>query len=461
MTIKQIETIIIGSGPGGYVAAIRAAQLGQQVVIVEAEEIGGVCLNVGCIPSKALITAGHRYFESLNSTFLGMKASVELDFTQTQSWKNQQVVKTLTSGIAALLKKNKVQVVKGRGAFTGQHELTVTGSQKQVFQFEQAIIATGSRPIEIPGFKFGSRVLDSTGGLNLAEIPDHLVIIGGGVIGSELGGAYANLGAKVTILEGSGQLLPSFEADIVKPVAATFKEKGVTIITDALASKVEEREDGVTVSYNVGSESRTVAADYVMVTVGRRPNTDRLGLEKVGVKVEPSGLIPVDQQYRTTAPHIFAIGDVIAGPALAHKASYDAKIVAEVMSGQNVQKDYQAIPAICFTDPEIATVGLTLAEAKKQQKKATSTTFPLQANGRALSLNMTDGFVRLVVEEDKTILGAQLVGGGVSELIAELTVAIDSSLTVEDLALTIHGHPTLSESIMDVSEMALGFPIHM
>lgn len=461
MAVEKVETLIIGSGPGGYAAAIRAAQLGQQVVIVEAQEIGGVCLNVGCIPSKALITAGHRYSESLNSGFLGIKASVELDFSQTQRWKNQQVVKTLTSGITALLKKNKVRIVKGEGRFTNKNEVTVTGSQKQVFQFSQVIIATGSRPIEIPGFKFGSRVLDSTGGLNLTEVPDQLVIIGGGVIGSELGGAYANLGAKVTILEGGPQLLPSFEPDVVKPVESAFNEKGVTIVTNALANKVVETENGVTVTYSVNGQNVTVEADYVMVTVGRKANTDRLGLESAGIKVDRRGLIPVDQQYRTTNPHIFAIGDVIEGPALAHKASYDAKVAAEVISGQKVKKDYQGIPVICFTDPEIATVGLTLSAAKNQQIKAKVATFPVQANGRALSLNATAGFVRLVVAEDQRLLGAQVVGVGASELIAELTLAIESSLTVEDIALTIHGHPTLSETIMDATELALGLPIHL
>ncbi|MBP1039942.1 dihydrolipoyl dehydrogenase [Vagococcus sp. BWB3-3] len=461
MTVEKIETLIIGSGPGGYVAAIRGAQLGQQVVIVEAQEIGGVCLNVGCIPSKALITAGHRYSESLNSGFLGLKTTVELDFSQTQQWKDQQVVKTLTSGISALLKKNKVRIVKGTARFTGRQEVTVTGDQSHVFQFEQGIIATGSRPVEIPGFPFGSRILDSTGGLNLSQVPERLVIIGGGVIGSELGGAYANLGAEVTILEGGPQLLPSFEADVVKPVESAFKAKGVTIVTNALATKVVETEQGVTVSYTVNSQNTTVSADYVMVTVGRRPNTDQLGLEKVGIKLDSKGLIPVDQEYRTSNEHVFAIGDVIAGPALAHKASYDAKIVAEVISGQKVQKDYRVIPAICFTDPEIATVGLTLSEAEAQQKQVNVATFPLQANGRALSLNATTGFVRLVVAADQQILGAQIVGVGASELIAELTLAIESSLTVEDIALTIHGHPTLSETIMDATELALGLPIHM
>ena len=460
----QVETLVIGSGPGGYVAAIRAAQLGQQVTIVEKEGIGGVCLNVGCIPSKALITAGHRYQESLHSEFLGVKATgVELDFSAMQKWKNEKVVKTLTTGVTALLKKNKINTIYGHARFTSQTEVIVEHPNgNQVLAFKQAIIATGSRPVEIKGFPFGERVIDSTGALNLTQLPKKLIIIGGGVIGSELGSAYANLGTQVTILEGTAQLLPSFEKDLVKFVAKSMKNKGIVVKTNALAQVAEVTHEGVTVNYEHNGEKLSETADYVMVTVGRRPNTDQLDLDKAGISVTDKGLIKVGLDYRTEVPHILAIGDVVAGLALAHKASYDAKIAAEVLAGKNTQRDYQAMPAICFTDPEIASTGFTLDEATAKKVSAKAFQFSLQGNGRALSLNQNEGFVRLVVDQrDQTIIGGQIVGVNASDTIMEITLAVENNLTVEDLALTVHGHPTLSEAVMDTAELAQGLPIHM
>ena len=461
---KKTETVVIGAGPGGYVAAIRAAQLGQKVTVIEAEHIGGVCLNVGCIPSKALITAGHRYQEAQHSDFLGLSVKdAQLDFTKTQQWKDQQVVKTLTSGVGMLLKKNGVDVIMGRGQFTGPQSMTITTKNgEEKLEFKQAIVATGSRPIEIPGFKFEGRVLDSTGGLNLKGIPKKLIIIGGGIVGSELGGAYRNLGSEVTIIEGSPTIVPNFESDISEIVAKRFKQNGVKIFTNAKAKKAVETKNGVAVEVEIKGKTQTIEADYVMVTVGRRPNTENLGLEKAGVTLTDRNLIKVDEQYRTSQKTIFAIGDIVEGLALAHKASYEAKVAAEVISGKNVAKDYRAIPAICFTDPEVATVGYTQAEAKAAGIKAKTANFPMQANGRALSLNATEGFVRLVFEaETELILGAQIVGVNASDLVAELTLAIESYLTLEDISLTIHGHPTLSEMVMDASEIGLGLPIHM
>ena len=461
--MKQVETIVIGSGPGGYVAAIRAAQLGQKVTLVEKGEIGGVCLNVGCIPSKALITAGHRYQESKTSQFLGLKVNdATLDFSQTQKWKDETVVKSLTAGIKMLLQKNQVEIVHGKARFTSQKTVIVSSEKDELeLAFEQAIVATGSQPIEITGFPFGNRIIDSTGGLNLKEVPKKLVIIGGGVIGSELGGAYANLGSQVTILEGSEQLLPSYEKDLVNFVEKDFKQKGVKVVTKALAREAKLSEEGVKVIYEHGGKEEEIEADYVMVTVGRQPNTKDLGLEKAGITVDSKGLIPVNKHYQTQQKHILAIGDVIAGLALAHKASYDGKIAGEVVSGKIEQKDYLALPTMCFTDPELATTGLTLQEAKSQKYQATAFQFPLQGNGRALSLNQTTGFIRVVVEDGtKQILGGQIVGVNASELITEISLAIENNLTVTDLALTIHGHPTLGEAVMDTMELAQGLPIH-
>jgi dihydrolipoamide dehydrogenase len=323
-------------------------------------------------------------------------------------------------------------------------------------------VATGSRPIEIPGFAFAGRVLDSTGGLNLKEIPKKLIIIGGGIVGSELGGAYRNLGSEVTIIEGSPNIVPNFESDISELVAKRFKQNGVEVFTNAKAKKAVETTNGVAVEFEVKGKTQMIEADYVMVTVGRRPNTENLGLEKAGVKLTERNLVKVDEQYRTSQKNIFAIGDIVEGLALAHKASYEAKVAAEVIGGKNVAKDYRAIPAICFTDPEVATVGYTLAEAKAEGIKAKTANFPMQANGRALSLNATEGFVRLVFEaETELILGAQIVGVNASDLVAEITLAIESYLTLEDISLTIHGHPTLSEMVMDACEVGLGLPIHM
>lgn len=288
------------------------------------------------------------------------------------------------------------------------------------------------------------------------------MIIGGGVIGTELGSAYADLGAEVTILEGTDQLLPTYEKDLVQVVEESFKKKGIKVFTEALAKEVSETETSIDVTFSTKNAEQTLSADYVLVTVGRKANTADIGLAEASVSVESNGLVKVNQQYQTSQAHIYAIGDVIAGPALAHKASYDAKVAAEVISGKKVEKDYLAIPAICFTDPEIAVAGQTLAEAKSQGLSVKAATFPLQANGRALSLNAPEGFVRLIVEQETdTIVGGQIVGQGASDLIAEITLAIEANLTVEDIALTIHGHPTLSETIMDAAELALGLPIHL
>lgn len=460
----ELDTVVIGSGPGGYVAAIRAAQTGQKVAIIEREFIGGVCLNVGCIPSKALINAGHRYQEAKNSAIFGVNTKdVTIDFEQTQKWKDQQVVSTLTKGVEMLLKKNKVEIIRGEAFFNGPNQLRVLdGDDAQSYTFNHAIVATGSRPIEIPGFKFGGRILDSTGALNLSEVPKRMVVIGGGYIGTELAGVYANLETQLTILEGLPSILSGFDRDMVKLVEDNFKSKGVQIVTSAMAKSARETDDGVEVTYEVDGKTETVSADYVLVTVGRRPNSDQLGLELAGVKMTDRGLIEVDQQGRTSQKHIFAIGDIVAGPPLAHKASYEAKIAAEAISGKNVAIDYVAIPAVCFTDPELASVGLTEAQAKEAGHAVKVSKFPLGANGRALSLNQTEGFVRLISEKETgLLLGGQVAGVGASDLIAEITLAIEARMNLEDLSLTIHAHPTLAETIMDASELSLGLPIHI
>lgn len=460
----DLDTVVVGSGPGGYVAAIRAAQLGQKVAIVEREFIGGVCLNVGCIPSKALISAGHRYQQALNSDTFGVTAeNVTLDFAKTQDWKDNKVVKTLTGGVEYLLKKNKVEIIRGTAFFNDDHTLRVfSDDAAQTYTYKNAIVATGSRPIEIKGFKFGKRVLDSTGGLNLTEVPKKFVIIGGGVIGTELGAAYANLGSEVTILEGSPQILPLYEKDMVKLVEDSFKKKGVKVVTNAMAKEAVDNGDSVTVTYEANGKEEKIEADYVMVTVGRRPNTDDLGLDVVGVEMTDRGIVKVDNQGRTNVDNIYAIGDITPGAALAHKASYEAKIAAEAIAGQPVAIDYVGMPWVAFTDPELATVGLTEKEAKEKGLDVKASKFPLSGNGRALSLDQTEGFVRLVTtKEDNVIVGAQVAGVNASDVIAELGLALEAGMNAEDIALTVHSHPSLAEAVMDTAELALGMPIHI
>lgn len=459
----ETDTLVVGAGPGGYVAAIRAAQLGQKVTIVEKANLGGVCLNVGCIPSKALISAGHRYENAKHSEDMGIKAeNVTLDFSKVQEFKSG-VVKKLTGGVEGLLKGNKIDIVRGEAYFVDANTIRVMDENSaQTYTFKNAIIATGSRPIEIPAFKYSKRVLDSTGALNLQELPQSIVVIGGGYIGTELGGAYASFGTKVTILEGADEILNGFEKQMSSLVSRNLKKKGAEIITKALAKGVEETDTGVTVTYEAKGEVQKVEADYVFVMVGRKPNTDELGLEQVGIEMTDRGVIKIDKQCRTNVSNIYAIGDIVEGPPLAHKASYEAKIAAEAISGHSAEIDYLAIPAVVFSDPELASVGYSEKQAKDEGLDIIAAKFPFAANGRALSLNQTDGFLKLVTrKEDGIVIGAQIAGPNASDMIAELGLAIEAGMTAEDLAMTIHAHPTLGEITMEAAEVAIGSPIHI
>ncbi|MDT3415686.1 MULTISPECIES: dihydrolipoyl dehydrogenase [Brevibacillus] len=459
----EVDVLVIGAGPGGYVAAIRAAQLGKSVAVVEKADLGGVCLNVGCIPSKAMIHAAHTYEHAQHTANMGITMeNVKVDFAKVQEWKNG-IVKQLTGGVASLFKGNKIQVIPGEALFVNENEVRVFhGYDVNRYRFNHCIIATGSRPIELPAFPFGKRVLSSTEALSLTEIPKSLVVIGGGYIGIELGTVFAKFGTKVTILEGSDQILPGFEPEMTRLVERKLKKLGVDINVKALAQGMEEKEDGVVVTAEVKGEQKQFDAEYVLVTVGRRPNTDELGVRDIGMNLTDRGYIVVDKQGRTNIPNVYAIGDIVAGPALAHKASYEGKVAAEAIAGHPSEVDYKAIPAVVFSDPEIASVGISEREAKEQGIDYVAGRFPFAANGRALSVNAGEGFVKLIAEKGTNlVLGAQIVGPEASNIIAEIGLAIEMGATLEDIELTIHAHPTLGEVTMEAAELALGHPIHV
>lgn len=460
----NIDTLVIGAGPGGYVAAIRAAQLGQSVMIVDKSEVGGVCLNRGCIPSKALISAAHQYEVAKHGSDIGINVeNVTVDWEKVQGFKSG-VVKKLTGGVAGLLKANKVQVFKGEAMFINETEARLFNDQEAPrYKFNNCIIATGSRPIELKAFPFGGRILSSTEALSLPEIPKSMIVIGGGYIGAELGQMYSKFGTQVTIIEGADMVLPGFDKDMTQIVSKNMKKTGIEIFTNAKAESAEQTDKDVTVKFTVGGETKEVTAEYLLVTVGRRPNTDGdFGLDMIGVKMTDRGLIEVDHQGRTSIPHIYAIGDIVPGLALAHKASYEGKVAAEAIAGMPSVVDYKAMPAVCFTDPECASVGLTESEAKAQGKNVKSGKFPYAANGRALSLGgSVDGFVKIVADADNgVVLGSQIIGPEASNLISEMGLAVEMAATLEDLALTIHAHPTLGEIVMECAEVVLGHPIH-
>ncbi|CAM3867634.1 dihydrolipoyl dehydrogenase [Cohnella lubricantis] len=459
----DIDLLVIGAGPGGYVAAIRAAQLGQKVIIADKAHFGGVCLNIGCIPSKALINAAHHYEEMQHADKYGLSAGqVGVDFGKVQDYKGS-VVNRMTSGVEMLLKANKVEMFRGEVMFINETEARLFNDQEAPrYRFKNCIIATGSRPIELKAFPFGGRILSSTEALSLPEVPKSMVVIGGGYIGAELGQMYAKFGTQLTILEGADTILPGFDKDMSNLVVKKLKKNNVEIVTGALAKSAEQTDKDVTVTYEVNGETKSVTADYLLVTVGRRPNTDgELGLDLIGMKLTDRGLIEVDDQCRTSIPHIYAIGDIVPGPALAHKASYEAKVAAEAIAGLPSKVDYKCIPAVAFTDPECASVGYTEKEAKEKGYNVKSSKFPFGGNGRAVTLDGADGFMKIISEADTgLVLGAQIAGVEASTMIAELGLAIEMGATIEDIALTIHAHPTLGEITMDTAELAMGHPIH-
>jgi dihydrolipoamide dehydrogenase len=466
----RADAVVIGSGPGGYAAGIRLGQLGVKTIVVEREVIGGVCLNVGCIPSKALIHAA-KTFEKLGKTGdMGIVVSEppRIDMEKMQEWK-AGVVKKLTRGVAQLLKSAGTEVVRGTARLApgeGElHRVEVEGEDgSRSILARHVVIATGSRPIEIPGFAVdGKRIIDSTGALSLYHVPGHMVVIGGGYIGLELGTVYAKLGGKVTVVEALGSVLAGMDEECVSVVARKLKKLGVEVVTGARAESWAEKDGQAALTVSVGETKRTLDADVILVSVGRRPNSENLGLAEVGVRTDSRGFIPVDAKLRTNVHGIYAIGDVAGGMLLAHKATKEAEVVAEVIAGHNVVQDARTIPAVVFTDPEIASTGMTETQARAAGYTDLKVgKFPFAALGRALSVNDTEGFAKVVADgKTSEILGVHVVGAGASDLISEAALAIEMSAELHDMMLTVHPHPTLSESLKEAAAAALGEAIHI
>ncbi len=463
MTDISTKVLIIGGGPGGYVAGIRAGQLGLDTIVVDAEALGGTCLNVGCIPSKAIIHAADEFEKAThfaNSSALGISASQpKLDLTKTVAWKDG-IVKRLTTGVGGLLKKNKVKTIKGWATFIDGKTVDVKMADGvQRIRAENVIIATGSVPVELPFMKFGGNVISSTGALALAAPPKNFAIVGAGYIGLELGIAFAKFGSKVTVVEAMDRILPTYDAELTKPVAKRLKDLGVTVILGAKAKGLSK--DGKSLEIEQNGKTEAIPADKILVTVGRKPLTEGWGREKLALDMDGRHL-KINDRCETSMRGIYAIGDVTGEPMLAHRAMAQGEMVAEIIAGHNRRWDKIAIPAICFTDPEIVSCGLTPEEAKAAGFKIKTANFPFSANGRAMTMEAEEGFVRVVAREDNhLLLGVQAVGRGASELSAAFGLALEMGARLEDVAGTIHAHPTQGEALQEAMLRTLGHALHI
>ena len=459
--IVECDTLVLGAGPGGYTAAFRAADLGQKVIIVERYPVlGGVCLNVGCIPSKTLLHAAKVITEAEEMSEAGVCFSrPQIDPGKLNQWK-QDVVDKLTGGLAALARARKIQVLQGDGQFTGPNDMEVTGqTESWSVRFRNAIIAAGSSAAKLPGFPYGHPALvDSTGALDLKKIPEKMLVIGGGIIGLEMACVYDALGAKVTIAEFSDGLIPAADRDVVLPLLERIKKRYEAVYTNTRVSKLEESGDRLTASFEgSGAPKESMQYDLVLVAVGRRPNGKLIGAEKAGVKVDERGFIPVNRKQQTNVPHIYAIGDICGEPMLAHKASYEGKIAAEVIAGLKTGYDAMTVPSVAYTDPEIAWMGLTEEEAETKGIPVEKSVFPWSASGRNLAMGRKDGLTKLLWDKtSKRLLGAAIAGTNAGELLSETTLAFEMGADLEDIALTIHPHPSLSETVMFAAEIGLG-----
>jgi len=459
---KQMKTdvVVIGSGPGGYTAAFRAADLGKRVVLIERfKTLGGVCLNVGCIPSKALLHIANVLDETHEMTDQGVSfAKPALDNTKMLAWKNS-IVKKLTGGLNALAKQRKVDVVTGHAKFSGPNQVVVDTQDGPIsIDFEHAIIAVGSESVSLPFIPTDKRIFSSTGALELADIKGSLLVLGGGIIGLEMATVYSAFGIDVTVVEFLDQLIPSADADLVNVLQKRMAKKGVKFLLKTKVTSMDAQKDGIHVSMEgEHATDKPICFQQILVSVGRKPNGGNLAADIAGVTVDPRGFIPVDTQMRTNVSHIFAIGDVVGQPMLAHKAIPEGKVAAEVICGMKHYFSPKSIPSVAYTDPEIAWSGLTEKEAKAQDVAYEKAVFPWAASGRALSMGREEGMTKLLVcAKTKRVLGAGIVGAHAGDLIAEATLAIEMGCDVEDLALTIHAHPTLSETLGQAAEMIEG-----
>jgi dihydrolipoamide dehydrogenase len=462
MAIKIEDTtlLVIGGGPGGYVAAIRAGQLGIPTVLVEGADLGGTCLNIGCIPSKALIHAADAFHQAAGyaeDSPLGIRTgapSIAID--RTVAWKDG-IVKRLTGGVGALLKKNGVKVVQGWARIVDGKTIEIGDLR---IRCEHLLLATGSTPVELPFLPFGGNVVSSTEALAPATLPEHLVVVGAGYIGLELGIAYRKLGARVTVVEAAGRVLPAYDDELVKPVAASLERLGIDIHLEASVLGLTDDGSGVRMK-NGGGEETVLAADRVLVAVGRRPRTDGYGLESLLLDMN-GRFVRIDNQCRTSMRNVWAIGDLTGEPMLAHRAMAQGEMVAEIIAGKRRHFTPSAIPAVCFTDPEVVVVGMTPQDAAQLGIDCVTASFPFAANGRAMTLASTDGFVRVVARKDNhVIVGWQAVGGAVSELSTAFVQSIEMGAQLEDVAGTIHAHPTLGEAVQEAALRALGHALHI
>ncbi len=466
MADKTYDAIIIGGGPGGYPCAIRLGQLKQKVLCIEKDEVGGVCLNWGCVPSKAIIATSHTFEKVKTGSSFGLLVdNPRIDTNKLQDWK-EGIVKKLTGGVRTLFKTNGVDLLYGDARVTGPKTVTVKtreGTTEVIAASKGIVIATGATTIEIPSFKFdGKQILGAKEAVSLREIPRRLLVIGGGIIGMELGGAYQHLGSELTVVEALPSLLTGVDPDVAAVVERLYVKRGAKILKGAKAVGYERQRDGsIAVRVDVGGKTETIETDVVLVAVGMRPNGAGLGLEELGVKVE-RGFVPTDAAGQTNVAGIFAVGDCSSLPMLAHKATKEGEVVAEVIAGHKAAKDWVAMPAAIFTDPEIATVGLGEQQAKEKGIEVRIGKFPFSVLGRAMAVNETDGFIKVVADKKtKELLGVHIVGPEATDLISEGALALEMHAFLEDVGLTVHPHPTLGEGIMEASQHALGQAIHV
>ncbi|MBD3225214.1 MAG: dihydrolipoyl dehydrogenase [Caldithrix sp.] len=465
--ITKTHLAVIGAGPGGYAAAFLAADLGLDVTVIDPEKNpGGVCLYRGCIPSKALLHVAKLINETREAKKWGITfASPDINVQQLRDWKND-VVKKLTGGLGQLIKQRKINHIQGRAHFLDSNTIEIINenSDKSRLQFDYAVLATGSRPAKIPALSVDSpRLLNSTSALNLEDVPKSLLVIGGGYIGLEMGSVYAALGSKVSVVEMMPNILPGADKDLIKILKKSLDEKFDKIMVNAKVTNMKALDDGIRVSFEGDDvHQNNQKFDKVLMSIGRQPNSDGLGLENTSVKTDQKGFVVVDDQRRTADPSIYAIGDIAGEPMLAHKASHEGHVAVEAIAGHKVAFEPQAIPAVVFTNPEMAWAGLTEEQAKQQGRNVEVMRFPWAASGRALTMDRTDGLTKLIVDpETERILGMGIVGAGAGELIAEGVLAIEMAANVTDLKLSIHPHPTLSETVMESAEMFFGQSTHI